>query len=500
MNLQSYKTFQLAIFSGIFIGFSYPPFVGALAWVGFIPLIEIWVREKSKNSFFYSALSALLANIISLYWIGLNSGAEIFPVLLSLIAAVLYLSFFWGLLGFILSTFIKKNDSMLLLIPFAWTGMELLRSYGALGFPWLNLSLTQSKFLHLIQIIDFTGNEGIGFLIMSFNVIFYKVLSKKIHIQKALFYMALLIMPILFYGNYKLNFFKTENSIETRTVAVLQPNIDPNLKWDSSYREQLYTTMDSLNAIAYDMKPDLVLWPESALPSYLRLSSVKNKYKNISSEKNIPSLIGTLDIVRNGNIKKVHNGSIYFGRNIEKMYYKIFLVPFAEYNPLLNNSYLKNFSYWDFGQGSFTPGKEFTTFPLDSILFSNIICYESSHPKISRNLILNGARFLTIQANDAWLANSSGVRQHFELARLRAIEMRTGIVRSANTGISGIIDPAGRVIEKIPFNTQKVFKNKVVLNTELSFFTKYGNIFSWLCVLFFLLFTISKCILRKLNY
>ena len=102
MNLQSYKNFQLAIFSGIFIGFSYPPFIGAFAWIGLIPLIEIWIREKSKNSFLYSALSAIIANIISLYWIGLNSGAEIFPVLLSLIAAVLYLSFFWGLLGFIL--------------------------------------------------------------------------------------------------------------------------------------------------------------------------------------------------------------------------------------------------------------------------------------------------------------------------------------------------------------------------------------------------------------
>ena len=83
-------------------------------------------------------------------------------------------------------------------------------------------------------------------------------------------------------------------------------------------------------------------------------------------------------------------------------------------------------------------------------------------------MILNGARFLTIQANDAWLSNSSGVIQHFELARLRAVELRTGIARSANTGISGIIYPDGKIGGKIPFDHQDVLKNNVILNNGLS--------------------------------
>ena len=243
--------------------------------------------------------------------------------------------------------------------------------------------------------------------------------------------------------------------------------------------------MDSLNLIAYEGKPDLVLWPESALPAYLRVSSIKNKLKEVVKDFNIPALIGTLDVSWQSNKRKVFNGSIYLGIEEEKMYHKIFLVPFAEYNPLTKIDFLKNISYWDFDHGSFTPGIEHTIFNIDSIRFSNVICYESSHPKISRKMILNGARFLTIQANDAWLSNSSGVIQHFELARLRAVELRTGIARSANTGISGIIYPDGKIGGKIPFDHQGVLKNNVILNNGLSIYAKFGSVFAYICLIFF---------------
>jgi apolipoprotein N-acyltransferase len=99
----------------------------------------------------------------------------------------------------------------------------------------------------------------------------------------------------------------------------------------------------------------------------------------------------------------------------------------------------------------------------------------------ARGFIQNGAQFLTIEANDAWLQNSSGVRQHFELARLRAVESRIGIVRSANTGISGIIYPSGKVTEKIQYGEQTVFMGKVPLNQGMTFFTRYGSVFAHMC-------------------
>jgi len=489
----------LSLMSALMIGFSYPPFHGFLSWIAFIPLIDIWYRENPNKSFFYSYLFGFFSNFIILYWIGLNSGADKTTVLVSLIAALLYLSLFPGFFGLLISFLLKKNDKALFLIPFAWTSMELIRSFGPLGFPWINLSLTQSSFLPMIQIIDIFGNEIIGFIILLINVLIFITFKKLIKIKILLIILLIIFFPIFSYGFHKIDYYKDLEKFNYRKVSILQPNIDPNLKWNSSFKNELYSIMDSLNFVAYEGKPNLVLWPESALPAYVRLSSVKNKLKEVVGEFNIPSLIGTLDVSWHSNKRRVFNGSIYLGLEEEKMYHKIFLVPFAEYNPLTKINFLKNISYWDFGHGSFTPGIEYTTFNIDSIRFSNVICYESSHPKISRKMILNGARFLTIQANDAWLSNSSGVIQHFELARLRAVELRTGIARSANTGISGIIYPDGKIGGKIPFNHQGVLKNNVILNDGLSIYAKFGSVIAYICLIISILLTICLCFLKKIK-
>jgi apolipoprotein N-acyltransferase len=141
----------------------------------------------------------------------------------------------------------------------------------------------------------------------------------------------------------------------------------------------------------------------------------------------------------------------------------------------------------NFGQGNFIQGNEYSLFKLDSLLFSNLICYDLSNPLVVKNFITKGARFLTVQANVAWLQNSSGVRQFFEIAKLRAVENRTGIAISANTGISGIINPLGVATHKILFNEQEVIKGEVFLNNKVTFYSKYGNVFSKICFLFSIL-------------
>ena len=103
-------------------------------------------------------------------------------------------------------------------------------------------------------------------------------------------------------------------------------------------------------------------------------------------------------------------------------------------------------------------------------------------------MILNGARFLTIQANDAWLSNSSGVIQHFELARLRAVELRTGIARSANTGISGFINEKGELIKSLPYDSKNVILGEIPIINRLTFYTKYGDLIARISILTFILY------------
>ena len=375
----------------------------------------------------------------------------------------------------------KMYIKAIYMIPIMWVTMEFFKSYGPLAFSWSSLALTQSNFLPILQMIEYTGSEGISFWIMLVNIFIYLILYNDKHVYKVYFLLMFFIVIPILYGSFKIESLSKKNW-EKREISIIQPNIDPNLKWESSYRNQLYEAMDSLNAAAYNLKPDLVLWPEAALPNYMRVSYLRKKYEKLAINTSIPLLMGTLDYkILNG--KRISlNGSIYFdGGSKNKMYHKLFLVPFAEYIPLSQK--FPMLSKLNLGQGNFNQGNEQTVFALDSTLFSNLICYDLSNPVVVKDFMLNGARFLTVQANVAWLQNSSGVRQFFQIAKLRAIENRTGIAISANTGISGIVNPLGQVSDIIPYNKQKVIKGKVFLNNGVTFYSIYGNIFSKICFL-----------------
>ncbi|MBT7974237.1 MAG: hypothetical protein HN687_08805, partial [Candidatus Marinimicrobia bacterium] len=172
-NILDRSPYQLAIISGTLIGCAYPPIPGFTAWFGFVPLIHIWQTQSPKESARWSFFAAVIANLLSLYWIGLNSGASIPIVLLSMISAILYLGIFWGILGWVVAWVEKKTSNSLSLLPFLWVTMEWIRSFGALGFPWANLATTQTVFLPVVQMVEFTGTEGVGFWILLINVVLY---------------------------------------------------------------------------------------------------------------------------------------------------------------------------------------------------------------------------------------------------------------------------------------------------------------------------------------
>ena len=264
--------------------------------------------------------------------------------------------------------------------------------------------------------------------------------------------------------------------------------MDPNEKWEKDNRNQTFDLMHQLLDEAIEYGPDMILWPETALPSYLRLSS-KDRHplqKKVNIYE-IPLLSGTIDREYTEDIKPVYfNGSIFFqAKKPPEIYHKVKLVPFAEYVPL--SGYFPSLNELNFGQGNFTAGKEFTLFQFDNIPFSNLICYESSLPDIVRKFVLNGSEFITIQANDGWLGKTSGPYQHFEIAKMRAIENRRSIVRSANTGISGIISPTGKIIKKIALGERSVSKGIISLSDRITFYTKYGNILGkWISLIFIL--------------
>ena len=478
------RNWQLAIISGVLIGISFHPIhLGILVYIGFIPIQHSWFMNAPKNNLFSGYIFGITYNLISNYWMATNSGAEFVVVLLSLIAATLYLSIFWALAGFIVG-FYKNSSIKIFIMPFLIVSLEWIRSFGPLGFAWGNLAVTQTDMIHLLQFIEYGGTYIITFWIVSINsIIYYHSFKKSFPKQKLIMFLVLLIL-INAFGITKLNIESNRNNNSELDIAVIQPNLNPNEKWDRSTRELTLNIMDSLHQLAIDLNPDIILFPETALPAYLRLNnSIRKKLQSAVNESNIPILIGTVDRRFDDQGKKLYyNSSMYLFPNEDyKMYDKIHLVPFAEYDLMPYILHPLGQLNLNIDRGIFMGGDKYVKFSYDKVRFSNLICYESSLPRYARRFIKDGAKFLMIQANDGWLGKSAGPYQHFELARLRAIENRVPIVRSGNTGISGIIMRNGLVKKKVPLGKQSVFKEKITLGDAGSFYTKYGDVFASLC-------------------
>lgn len=478
------NNWQLAIISGILIGISYHPIhLGLLVYVGFLPIFHSWFINRVKTNIVSGYLFGFIYNFISNYWMATNSGAEPIVVLFSLLAATIYLSIFWALIGGILG-FIEKPIYRLLIFPFLIVSMEWIRSFGPLGFTMGNLAITQMDFLPLLQYVEYAGSYIISFWIVSINVmLYYNMFIKKLLKQELKLIIITLMLMISFGWSKIYSVSNQKNGIELN-IAIIQPNLDPNEKWDMATRELTINIMDSLHQIAIDLEPDIILFPETALPVYLRLNNkIRQRLQNHVDKSKIPILIGTVDRRFDDEGRKLYyNSSMYLspGKNY-LMYDKIHLVPFAEYDLVPWLLHPLDELNLNIDRGLFMGGVSYTLFNHKDINFSNLICYESTLPRYARKFIKNGAEFLMIQANDGWLGESAGPYQHFENARLRAIENRVPVVRSGNTGISGVILPNGKVKKKISLGRQVVFKESIVLGGKGSFYSKYGDVFASLC-------------------
>ncbi|MBI89167.1 MAG: apolipoprotein N-acyltransferase [Candidatus Marinimicrobia bacterium] len=474
-----------SIISGVIIGLTYHPHLhlGILAYIGFIPLFHSWFCNESKINFKSGYLFGIIYNITSNYWIATNSGAPFIVVLISLLFAALYLSIFWGIAGAMIGL-INGGKYRLIILPFMIVSLEWVRSFGPLGFPWGNLALTQMDMLVLLQIIEVTGTYGITFIIIFTNaLIYYHFYVQKIQKSNIFYFISFSILLILF-GLWKIKLHQNPKDYHHLNVSVIQPNIDPNQKWDISTRHMKFKLMDSLHTEAIKLNPELILFPETALPTYLRINNqIRNKLQSVVNNSKIPILIGTVDReIDSSGVKSYYNSAMYMqpGKNFE-MYNKIHLVPFAEYDlvpslfhPLVNLNL-------NLERGVFKGGNDYKIFHRNKTKFSNLICYESSLPRYARNFVKNGAQLLMLQANDGWLGKSSGPLQHFEHARLRAIENRVPIVRCGNTGISGIILPTGNVEKKISLGKKAVFNHNLIIRDTGTFYTKYGDVFAVIC-------------------
>ena len=475
---------QLAVVSGIMIGASYPPLkLGVIVYLAFIPLIKIMTSARPGKAACLAFLAGLISNTIALYWLAFNSGATFWVVFLSLVGAVIYLSAQWSILASVVAWFHSRTGKGLLMFPFLWVTMEYFQSFGLLAFPWISLATTQADYLAPIQLVEFTGIYGLTFWIVLLNTQLYRLLTSPAPLLPRLriWTAVVLVLPWI-YGYGRMLSFPAQSSNEAElSIAVVQPNMGPHEKWDRSKRQWVFEVLDSLYVEAAQKGVDMVVWPESAVPTYLRRDPFRRKFiQNRVEEFGVPLFTGALDFDRKDGFLKHYNSIFMF--NVDgslESYYKIHLVPLAEYNPLdAQVSLTENLSF-----GHYNPGTRYTDFFLKESQFAGVICYESSFPRLVHRLVSQGARFLVVVVNDGWFGNTSEPYQHVALSRLRAVEHRMPVLRSANTGISVHVDKAGRFKSKLDLDERGIIYAGFSPSDGLTFYGRFGDLFAFLITL-----------------
>ncbi|MDA7642026.1 apolipoprotein N-acyltransferase [Candidatus Marinimicrobia bacterium] len=446
----------LPLLSGLLLGLSYPPFsFGFLAWIAFIPLLHcIAEEEKITQKALFGFIACFSSNLIILNWMGLNSGTTPMIAIISYLALSLYLTIFW--MAFIVSTHFIPKKMELFLTPLSWIFfVEFLRNIGPLAGPWMNLSLTQSEYIWIIQLASIEV-YAISFMVIFFNLILYRFFIERNTVF--LKYFILTLGSILLFGNYHVNSQNNRYIKKSINISIGQPSIFPDEKWNPSLRLRNLAVMDSLLAKSLEDKADIIIWPEVAVTSFL----ANNSYDRIRYQDKLSGAYLITGIPERKNIDGINqnfNSSIILKPDGSfDTYQKIFLVPFAEYVPFFKNWITKMNQFDDIG--SFYPGSEYKTFNIDDFNASILICYDSSSPQIVETMVDNGAEIIFIITNDSYVGQFMPY-QHFQLARLRAVEQRVPIIQSANTGISGIILPSGKIIYRSKLNERTVFTMEV---------------------------------------
>ena len=360
--------------------------------------------------------------------------------------------------GFTISIHFIPKKMELFLIPISWIFfVEFLRNIGPLAGPWMNLSLTQSEYIRIIQLASIEVH-AISFIVICFNLILYRVLIERNTVF--LKYFIVILCSILLFGNYHVNKQNNRSVEKLVNLSIGQPSIFPDEKWNPNLRLRNLAIMDSLLTKSLEEKADIIIWPEVAVTSIL----ANNTYDRIRYQNKLSGAYLITGIPERKTIDGINqnfNSSIILKPDGSyDTYQKIFLVPFAEYVPFFKNWITKMNQFDDIG--SFYPGSEYKIFNINDFKASILICYDSSSPNIVETMVDNGAEMIFIITNDSYVGQFMPY-QHFQLARLRAVEQRVPIIQSANTGISGVILPSGKILYRSKLNERIVHTMEVPL-------------------------------------
>ncbi len=410
-------------------------------------------------------------------------GTTWFLGIIGLTCLAAFFSIITGLAGVLIAK-VRAGGSGLaaaLWIPAIWVTRDLVIEKIFSGFPWCLAGYSQFKNIYFIQLAELGGIHLITFLVISVNVLLYRLLKKKemttIAALVSLFAMVYISSFWLLRGH--------EGRIATiprHKAGIIQPNIDHDRAFDFV---RTRSELEKLFRISKELRKngaEFVIWPEFTVPIYpLQTQYFKGRFDDFSRE-HAPLLAGFTDYGGSG---KVFNSAILFKGGETEKYDKVHLTPFGEY--VLFRRWLFFVKKITDEIGDFTPGEKIHNLGLAGHLVSTPICYEVIYPELVRAMIAQGGEVIVTISNDSWFGRSSAPYQHLAMAAFRSIENRRWLLRSTSNGISALVDSGGRIRKRSPLHREDAFLAGFQYLSERTIFTRWGYLFPYACLILVLL-------------
>lgn len=499
------QLFGLSILSGVLLFAAWP--VSPLTFIIFIalvPLLLVADNVVKKNVFFgFSFLALFIWNAATTWWIW--NSTDVGSIAAIIANSLLMCLPWWGYFTF-KKTYGKRGGYTALVV--FWMMFEYIHLNWQLSWPWLTLGNVFAAHPSWVQWYEYTGVSGGTLWILLLNIALKEIVFKsqdtrfKIQVKQVNIAVGLIILPLIFsiFTNpsvREMSFTRLPDTFKNN-VLIIQPNIDPYQKFNSNSLAQQVQILVRLSEQNIDSSTKLIVWPETAMSAqeeqghvagsdiykpifnfinqnpYVTIISGIETYKVYGTEK----YTATARLAGNGNYYDLFNAAVAIKANQPLQFYnKSKLVPGVESLPTFLNflgPIFEKFGGSTGGYGKSDSSKVFTE-NGNPYVAAPVICYESIYGEYVASYVQRGANIITIITNDGWWGNTPGHKQHLQYARLRAIETRRWVARSANTGISAVINDRGDIVATQPWNKEAALKYNIPTETTETVYVAYGD-------------------------
>jgi apolipoprotein N-acyltransferase len=485
----------LASLTGVLLALSFPKFGHpASAWVSLVPLI-LAVRGATplgrpspvtaRQAILLGWWAGLIYFAGTVYWTSgvlAQFGGLPMPVAaLAMLLLAAYLALYPAAVAGVAAACLPAlGDRALAVVPAAWAATELMRGAFFGGFPWVPLGNSQVEVLPIAQLASVIGVFGLSGCVAAVNVaVAVAFLSSGRTRWVTVAAASIAVAAAGGWGAWRIARADLLDGAPALRVGLVQANIAQNDKWDPRQARRIITTYMAMSRDVVRRGAEYVVWPESSTPAMFEEDAATNEtVRALAAELRVPLLFGS-DQFERGENPRYYNAAFLLGPDgrTQAVYRKIQLVPFGEFFPL--QEWLSFVSPLVERAAPFAAGAEVVMLPAGMHRASTAICYEVVYPRLAREAVLAGSELLTTITNDAWYGETSAPFQHFAMAAMRSIEQGRYLARAANTGVSGIIDPYGRVTERSNVFEQVGLVGEVRFIQARTTYAAAGDVVPW---------------------